>query len=422
MKLPSIEIYRKALSNGSTLLLNENHKLPICTVMMWLRVGARNEAPGITGISHYLEHCYSMGTKRFKPRENSWLIQRIGGTKNAFTSQDYTAYYSNIPSEHLETILDMEADRLINLALPEENVMSEKEVIKEEKRLRYEDSPFGKMYEIMSGLAYERHPYKNMVIGSWEDLERMTRDDMRDYYQRWYVPENLVIVIAGDVTKENALRLCESYFGTIQGRSKPAIDIMAEPLQKTERRKVFQKEAELPSLQMAFQAVALDHDEFVPLSFLSHILAAGQSSRLNRSLVYEKQIATFASASMEASQDPGLFRIMAQAQIGHTIDEIENAIHEEIEKMKSVSVSDNELERVRNMVESGFVHALETNEYRAEMIGRYEVISERYGCEYINEYHAMIEKTTKEDIRRVAQKYLISERRNVVILDPIKRN
>lgn len=219
MKLPKIEIFRKTLNNGSTLLLNEDHKLPICTVMLWLRVGGRNERPGITGISHYLEHCYSMGTQRFKPRENSWLIQRLGGTKNAFTSQDYTAYYSNIPSEHLETILDMEADRLENLALPEENVISEKEVIKEEKRLRYEDSPFGKMYETMCGLAYERHPYKNTVIGNWDDLNAMTRQDMWDYYKTWYVPENVVIVISGDVTRERAVQLSESYFGQISAKA-----------------------------------------------------------------------------------------------------------------------------------------------------------------------------------------------------------
>lgn len=422
MQLPKIEIYRKILDNGATLLLNEQHKLPICTVMIWLRVGARNEKPGITGISHYLEHCYSMGTQRFKPRENSWIIQRIGGTKNAFTSHDYTAYYSNIPSAYLETIMDMEADRFMHLALPETYVVSEKEVIKEEKRLRYEDSPFGKMVETMSGLAYERHPYKNTVIGSWEDLSAMTRDDMMAYYQKHYVPENTVIVIAGDVTKERAETLTASYFGSIQKKGRLKEDTADEPTQKSERRKVIQKEAELASILIAYQAVDIDHEDFIPLVFLSHVLSAGNSSRFYQSLVYQKQIATFASASFEGTRDPGLFQIMAQVQIGRSIEEVEQALMDEVKEIQSQPVSVHEYERVKNMVESGFIHALETNENRAEMIGRYEVISRKYGSEYVNIFPELIEKTTQEDIQRVAKKYLMTERKNTVILDPVKRN
>lgn len=422
MKIPKVEIYRKILNNGLTLLLNENHKLPICTVMIWLRVGARNEKPGITGISHYLEHCYSMGTQRFGPRENSWLIQRIGGTKNAFTSQDFTAYYSNIPSVHLETVIDMEADRFVQLSLPEDNVVSEKEVIKEERRLRYEDSPFGKMYETMCGLAYERHPYKNTVIGSWEDLHTMTRREMVDYYKKWYIPENTVIVVSGDVTRERAVHLTETYFGGISKGGVNSAPIETEPPQKNERRKTIQKEAELSSLLIAYQAVSMDHDDYIPLVFLSHVLSAGQSSRFYQELIYSQQIATFASASFEGSKDPGLFQIMAQAQTGHTIDEVEKALLHEIARMQEQHISDREYERIKNMVESGFIHALETNENRAEMIGRYEVLSQRYGSEYVNVSLDLIEKTTKEDILRVAKNYLVPERRNVVILDPIKRN
>ncbi|MBL7961741.1 insulinase family protein, partial [bacterium] len=350
MKLPKIEIYRKDLDNGLTLLLNENHKLPICTVMIWLRVGGRNESPGITGISHYLEHCYSMGTQRFGPRENSWLIQRIGGTKNAFTSHDFTAYYSNIPSAHFETVMDMEADRFMHLALPEEHVLPEKEVIKEEKRLRYEDSPFGKMYETMCGLAYERHPYKNTVIGSWDDLNVMSRQDMMAYYKKWYVPKNTVIVLSGDVARDRAVQAAELYFGGIPKGSPADLKTADEPPQQTERRKRIQMEAELSSLLIAYRAVAIDDNDYIPLVFLSHILSAGQSSRLYQALVYKQQIATFASASNEGSQDPGLFQIMAQVQSGHTIDEVELAVMREIEHLQNEPVSDREYERIKNMV------------------------------------------------------------------------
>ena len=422
MNIPKIEIHRKILDNGLTLLLNEEHKLPICTVMIWLRVGARNESAGITGVSHYLEHCYSMGTKRFGPRENSWLIQRIGGTKNAFTSHDYTAYYSNIPSAHFETVMDMEADRFINLSPPEENVRSEKEVIKEEKRLRYEDSPFGKMYETMWGLAYERHPYKNTVIGSWDDLNTMTHHDLIAYYKKWYVPENVIVVVSGDVNRTRAVETTEKYFGKIPRGNLTPQELTAEPPQDEERRKVVQKEAELTSILIAYKAVSMDHEDYIPLVFLSHILSAGQSSRLYQTLVYRAQAATFASSSFEGSRDPGLFQIMAQAQPGHTIEDIEKLLMDEIADVQRRPVSDREYERVKNMVESGFIHALETNENRAEMLGRYEVVSGKYGSDYVNVSLKLIEKTTKEDIRRVAQTYLVAQNKNTVILDPIKRN
>ncbi|MBX7150958.1 insulinase family protein, partial [bacterium] len=254
-----IDIKRKTLPNGLTLLINENPFLPICTMMVWFRVGGRNEKQGLTGMSHYLEHCYSMGTHRFKPRENSWLIQRAGGTKNAFTSHDYTAYYANVPVDFLESLMDIEADRLINLALPEPNVISEKEVIKEEKRLRYDDSPFGKLFETLYDLSYENHPYKFPVIGTWDDLNTMTRDQMFDYYKHHYVPENIVLVIAGDVTFENALSLTEKYFGKIPKGNFLQPTILSENIQTMERRKIIQKESELPALAIAYRTVDVDH-------------------------------------------------------------------------------------------------------------------------------------------------------------------
>ncbi|NUM79697.1 insulinase family protein [bacterium] len=417
-----IDIKRKILPNGLTLLVNENHFLPICTMMAWFRVGGRNEKPGLTGMSHYLEHCYSMGTQRFKPRENSWLIQRAGGTKNAFTSHDYTAYYANVPADFLESLMDMEADRLINLALPEPNVVSEKEVIKEEKRLRYDDSPFGKLFETLYDLSYENHPYKYPVIGTWDDLIAMTRDQMVDYYKHHYVPENIVLVIAGDVTFERALSLTEKYFGGIPKTNFSGPPIPSENTQLSERRKIIQKESELPALAMAYLTVNVDHPDYIPLIFLSAVLSSGKSSRLHQSLVYRRQMATFASASFSAAKDPGLFQFMAQAQPGHTISEIEQAIADEINKLQQGEITDEEYERVKNLVEAGFIYSMETNENRAEMMGRYEILSEKYGAEYLNHSLELFHATTKADIRRVAQTYFSDERKNTVILEPIKKN
>ncbi|NUN46629.1 insulinase family protein, partial [bacterium] len=213
MTRSNLDIRRATLPGGSRLLINADHRLPICTVMVWFEVGSRTEKNGQSGISHYLEHCYSMGTNRFKPRENSWIIQRLGGTKNAFTSHDYTAYYSQVPFSAMEMVIDMEADRFYNLALPENMVTSEKEVIKEEKRLRYEDAPMGKLYEHVLDLAYENHPYKNLVIGSWDDLDRIGRDDLMAYYRQQYVSNKMTLVISGDGDPDAWQVMAERYFG-----------------------------------------------------------------------------------------------------------------------------------------------------------------------------------------------------------------
>lgn len=417
-----IDLSKHILSNGLTVLVHENHRLPICTVMIWFRIGSRHERPGITGMSHFLEHCYSMGTTRFKPRENSWIIQRLGGTKNAFTSRDTTAYYSNVPSEHLALILDLEADRLKNLALPEPNVLSEKEVIKEEKRLRYDDSPFGKMYETLYEMAYHDHPYQHPVIGRWEDLEAMTREDMWQYYRGTYAPGNIVISVAGDVTDGTVSGLVGEYFGDVPASGKNPPDAPDLPDVATAHRTVIRKESDLFAILMGYPCVAVDHPDYAALTMTAAVLSAGRSSRLYQKLIFESHLATFASASFEAMAGPALFQIMAQAQPDHAIAEVEKAIDAELNRLQTEGVPGAEWDRVRNQVEADFVFALETNEQRAEWMGRYEVISARHGAEFVNRLLPMLLEVRPEDVVRVTGEYLTADRRCVVVLDPIRKS
>lgn len=417
-----IDLSKHILPNGLTLLVHENHRLPICTVMIWFRVGSRHERPGITGMSHFLEHCYSMGTARFKPRENSWIIQRLGGTKNAFTSRDYTAYYSSVPSEHLALILDMEADRLKNLALPEPNVRSEKEVIKEEKRLRYDDSPFGKMVETLYEMAYDHHPYQHPVIGRWEDLATMTREDMWQYYRELYAPGNIVISVAGDVTDGTVADLVGQYFDDLPASDTSMPGVPDLPAVATAHRTVIRKESDLFAILMGYPCVGVDHPDYAALTMAAAVLSAGRSSRLYQKLVFESHLATFVSASFEAMAGPALFQIMAQAQPDHLIDDVEEAIDAALHRLQTEGVAGAEWERVRNQVEADFVFALETNEHRAEWMGRYEVISARHGAALVNRLLPMLLEVTPEDIARVAREYLTADRRCVVVLDPIRKN
>lgn len=419
MTRSNLDIRSATLPGGSHLLINTDHRLPICTVMVWFEVGSRTEKNGQSGISHYLEHCYSMGTHRFKPRENSWIIQRLGGTKNAFTSHDYTAYYSQVPLSAMEMVIDMEADRFYNLALPENMVTSEKEVIKEEKRLRYEDAPMGKLYEHVLDLAYENHPYKNLVIGSWDDLDHIGRDDLMAYYRQQYVSNKMTLVISGDGDPDAWQVLAERYFGTPKEGSSLSTEVrLTEPARSLARRRVVNKEVALSAIHIAFSAVHVDHPDFAALSFLSGVLATGKSSRLYRHLVYDPQKATSVSCSMDEKKEDGLFHVTAQARPEIAIEELEQALWDELNKLKTELITLREWERMRNIIRSEWAQSLETTLGRAQWIGRYKTISGRYHNGQLDALENDFMRVSPEDIRRVAQSYLIPEKSNTVILKP----
>ncbi len=412
------EIKEVKLENGLTLLLVPDRAAPVFTIMLWVPAGSRTERPGTTGLSHYLEHCYSMGSSKLGPREIDRLVLRLGGTKNAFTFVDYTAYYESLPRSALETIVEMEADRLATLALPAERLKSEIEVVKEERRLRYENSPDGLLGEKVLELAFTSHPYRWPVIGWMKDLEAVTREDAVAYYRTHYIPANVTYVVVGDIDLAETEALFRKHFGALPSGVRPAVEVAPEPPQEGERRATIRMEsATLPRLSIAYHAVDVDHPDLDPLTVLETILAEGPSSRFARVLRRERKLVTGSSASAAGWRDPSPFFIEAEAQPGVAIEEVERAIYAVLAEVAAKGPTAEELDRAKKLIEVAFLTGLESTSAKARVIGRYHIVSRR-GHRYLLDYTDRIRGVTAEDVRRVARTYLRPERRTVVFQLP----
>ncbi|MBI3988753.1 MAG: insulinase family protein [candidate division NC10 bacterium] len=412
-------IFEKTLSNGLKVLLLEEPKAPVVTVQIWYKVGSRNEVAGRTGLSHLLEHMMFKGTERYGPKQFSRIVQRNGGQDNAFTSSDYTAYFENFAAEKVELGLELEADRMQNLLLDPKEALSERDVVREERRLRTEDDPVSALGEEVEAVAFKAHPYAQPVVGWDSDLEGLTREDLLEYYKTYYVPNNAVLVVVGDFKKEEVLPKIEASFGGIPPGSEPPAVRAKEPPQQGERRLFLKKEAELPFLYITYHVPNLTHPDSYALDVLEMILSAGRSSRIYRSLVYEKQIALFAGGEyLRVSKDPNLFYFYASVMPGKSIEEVEKALYEEIERLKREPVSDRELEKAKNQVEASFLMGQDSIFALAMALGRHEVMGD---WRFWEKYLPGIRKVAKEDLMRVAKTYLVEDNRTVGILIPIER-
>lgn len=419
LTLPAIaqEVKETILPNGLKVLTLENHKAPVITFQIWYKVGSRNEPVGRTGMSHLLEHMMFKGTKRYGPQQFSKIVQKNGGNDNAFTSKDYTAYFQNFASDRIEISLELESDRMINLLLDPKEVLSERNVVAEERRMRYEDDPQSAMYEELMAAAFKIHPYRWPIIGWMSDIQSINRDDLYNHYRTYYVPNNATIVVVGNFDTDKLLKKIESIFGSIPKGTPPSEHNLIEPPQKGERRVTVKKEAQLPYIAMAYHVPNFKDPDSYPLEVLSVILSGGKSSRLYETLVYKKQIALYAGGDYEGLyRDPNLFYFYASVAPGKKVEEVESAFYEEIEKLKNEPVTDRELEKAKNQLESSFVMGQDSVFYQGMLLGRYETTGDwRFKDKYLEE----IRKVTKEDIQRVARTYLIEDNRTVGILIPL---
>jgi zinc protease len=403
------------LDNGLEVLILEDHAVPLVTVQVWYRVGSRNERPGITGISHFLEHMMFKGTPKYGPGLYSQLIQRYGGTQNAFTSHDMTAYYAVLPSTRLELALDLEADRMAHLLLDANEIKAEREVVKEERRLR-ENAPTGPMYEVLGALAYKAHPYHWPTIGWMSDIEAITREELLAHYKTYYIPNNATLIIVGDADANQAMEAVHRYFGALpQGPTPPPVR-PPEPPQLGEHRAEIPRPTALAALAMAYHIPAFDHADALPLEVLGQILSQGQSSRLYRDLVYERQLATSVSANADLRIDPGLFTIVSMVQSGKTPAEVEAAIYEQLEQVTAESIADRELEKAINQALSGFVFRQDSIQQQGFTIGSFHILQ---SYKVINEYIERLRRVTKQDVARVARTYLTKTNRTVVTIMPM---
>ena len=416
-------VHEKVLSNGLKVIVKEDHRAPVATAQVWYKVGSANEHGGITGVSHVLEHMMFKGTPSYPVGKFSEILAAAGARDNAFTSSDYTAYYQLMDASKLKTSFELESDRMAHLNLDEGEFLKEIEVVKEERRLRTEDNPNALTYEQLKATAYNNSPYHNPVIGWMDDLNSMQVSDLRKWYEDWYAPNNATLVVVGDVDPEQIFTMAEQYYGSIPTRQVASIKSRLEPNQVGERRVEVKAIAKLPYIIFGYKTPSLltaeDSAEAYALDILSGILDGGRSSRLSKNLVRDQEIAASAGAGYDIYSARGnLFLFDGTPNAGVTIEQLEQAINNEIEKVKNTLVSDEELKRVKVQVVANEVYEQDSVQHQAYTIGELETIG--LGWQKMNEYADNIQKVTAEEVREVAKKYLIDERKTVAILNPLE--
>jgi zinc protease len=409
----SLAVAEDSLANGLRILTLEKHDLPVVSFQVWYKVGSRNERPGITGISHLLEHMMFKGTDRIGPEEFNRVIQGYGGRANAFTSADYTAYYENIAAEFLPVAMELEADRMANLRFVPDEFEAERRVVKEERRLR-ENSPTGRLFEELEAAAYTAHPYGWPTLGWFSDLDAISLDDLRRYYRTFYAPNNATCVIAGDITRAGAVALVERYFGPVpRGLQEPPKVVTVEPVQRGERRVIYLKRVQTPLVAAAYHTCRIgDPDQYV-LDLLANILSNGESSRLAQRLVHHDKIALYAGGYNSIRTDPSLFEFYAAPIVGHGTDELETAIDSVLDSVKAWGVTGGELRKAKKQLEADFVFEQQRAYGLARQAGQ---AATQLDWRYVNGYLRRIRAVTNDDIKRAANKYFVPANRTVAIL------
>jgi zinc protease len=414
----TLNVTEKVMPNGLRVLLKEDHKSPVVTFQVWYNVGSRNEKLGTTGMSHLLEHMMFKGTKKYGPKTFSQTVMRNGGNDNAFTGKDYTAYFENFAADRIDISLDLESDRMLNLLIDPKDFQSEREVVKEERRMRTEDDPTAFMVEEMTATAFMAHPYEWPVIGWMADINNITRDDLYNHYRTYYAPNNATIVLVGDFDTKALLPKIEKYFGKIPRRPQVPKVAAVEPKQLGERRVTVRRPAELPAVFAGYHTPDIKHPDSYALEVLQSILSSGKSSKLYMSLVYEKQIALYAGGDYDnIANDPNMFYVYAGVMPGKTTDEVEKALYGEIEKLKTTSVAEAELQKAKNQIESSFIMGQDSIFYQAMLLGQFETVA---NWKLLEKYVDNIRAVTREDVMRVAKEYLTEDNRTVGILIPVK--
>jgi zinc protease len=410
-------VFEAVLANGLKILLLEDHKAPVVTFQVWYRVGSRNEEWGKTGLSHMLEHMMFKGTKKVGSEEFSRIIQENGGNDNAFTSNDYTAYFENIASHRITVPVELEADRMENLILTNEDFLTERMVVMEERRLRTEDNPQAYMMEQLEAAAFQIQPYHWPTVGWMQDIERFTIKDLRAYHRIYYNPANAFLVVVGDFRKDDLLPLIERAFSTIGKGPAPDQKKSLEEPQTGERRVLVKREALLPSIIMAYHVPNLRSPDSYVLEVVSAILSSGKSSRLYHNLVREKQLVRGADAENSLlSRDPGLFYLSADLAPDKEVATVEKALGEELERLQKEPVTDRELEKAKNQIEAAFVYGQDSLFFQAMLLAQHEIASD---WKTIDDYLPAIRGVTPDDIMRVTKRYLVPDNRTVGILFPL---
>jgi len=418
----SAEIQEFKLDNGLKIVVQEDHRAPVVVSQVWYRAGALDEVNGKTGVAHVLEHMMFKGTKAVPAGKFSRLIAAAGGKENAFTAQDQTTYFQQLEKSNLPLSMKLEADRMANLNLTDEEFAKEIKVVMEERRWRTEDKPQSKVNEQFNSTIYHVHPYGRPVVGWMNDLENMTAADAREWYKTWYAPNNATLVVVGDVNAQDVLKLAKQYFGPLKSQALPSRKPQVEPEQKGERRVVVKAQAKLPYVLMGFHVPSLqDADKDVEpyaLEILAGVLNGNASARLNQNLVRQSQIAVDVDAAYDMVQRgrQSIFVLDATPSEGKSVAELEAAILNEIEKIKTGGVTEEELQRVKAQVIAADVYQRDSMFYQAMQIGNLETAG--FSWRILKGYPAKLQAVTAEQVQAVAKKYFNKDNLTVATLDP----
>lgn len=414
-------VQEKILENGLKILVKEDHRAPVVVSQVWYKVGGSYEPGGITGISHMLEHMMFKGTQQYPAGEFSRIIAENGGQENAFTGDDYTAYFQTLEKSRLEISFKLEADRMRNLDLKAEELEKELQVVTEERRMRTDDKPRAKLQEQFNAVAFTNSPYRNPVIGWPSDIANYKVEDLQAWYQKWYAPNNATLVVVGDVDAEQTIALAQQYFANLKPSEIQPLKPQDELEQKGARKLTVKAPAKLPYVMIGYKVPVLKTAtpdwEAYALEVLAGILDGGNGARLSSHLIRGKQLAVSAGAGYDlASRLPSLFLLEATPAEGKSVFDLEYALKDEVAQLQNELVSADELQRIKAQVLANDIYQKDSNFYQAMQLGLLETVG--IGWQKVDEYVQRINQVTAEQVREVARKYLVDDRLTVAYLDP----
>ncbi len=415
------DLHEMSLPNGLRILVKEDHRAPVIVSQVWYKTGSIDEPTGVTGIAHVLEHMMFKGTHRYPEGQFSRIVAKAGGRENAFTTRDYTVYFQQLHKDKLALAFELEADRMVNLNLKQKEFEKELNVVKEERRLRTDDKPQALLYEMYNALAYQTHPYHHPVIGWMSDLHNLQLDDVKKWYQTWYAPNNAVLIVAGDVDPKNVFDLAKKAFGAIKPSQLPIRKNLGELTQRGQRQAILKAPAKLNYFIMGYHVPVIydiekDWEPYA-LDMLSSILDGHDAARLNQSIVNQQQLASTLDVSYDLlSRGPGQFMIDATPMNTHSTMDVKNGILKEIARIKTEGVTEEELERVRSQLIAARTFQRDSIFYDAMQMGG--AIMTGFKPTDVDRIIAKLRAVTREQIQKVAQKYLTEDNLSVAILDP----
>ena len=414
---PKLEYKLTILPNGLTVVLEEDHSTPIVHLQLWYHVGSKNEKPGRTGFAHLFEHLMFKGSKNVSAEAHTSMVASVGGQSNAYTTDDETVFWETVPAQYLPMILWLEADRMATLKVDKDTFTNEREVVKEERRMRVDNQPYGRLNEIIYDQAFTVHPYKHATIGSMKDLEAASVEDVRDFYRTYYVPSNATLALVGDFDSAQAMQLVNQYIGRVPKAERPVPrDIPQEPPQTKEKRVTLQQPWPLPAVVVAYHITNDGNPDSYPLHIAAKLLSDGQTSRIYQKLVYDKQLAVAAFGSANLIEDPNLFYAVAIVQPGKSPQEVTEVLIAELDRLRNEPISEHELQRTKNQFARDYILGRESNQQKAQTLAHALVIHN--DIKTADGEFDIFQNITTADVQRVARTYFTPENRMVLTLMP----